>query len=88
VISIFLLLIVVKWGKKWSYLIQFILFITTTIYCYYIINYEGYKTISNYLEFYSENAEKYYMKIYVKPWSRTGPYFLGLSLGIYYYFFN
>lgn len=34
------------------------------------------------------NSNDYYLDLYNKPWSRTGPYLLGLLVGIYYYHYK
>jgi peptidoglycan/LPS O-acetylase OafA/YrhL len=85
VVSLMLLWLYAEVNKKVFAGVTVATMIGTIVYCFVRCQTRDYHVIGNLDGANNPNSDKYYLDLYNKPWSRTGPYFLGLCVGIYYY---
>lgn len=84
VLCIGLLFIYTRWPKI-AMGISLALIVGSITFNFVVSQKEGYFVIAHVYDLFKWND--YFMKMYIKPWSRCPPYILGLFLGIEYYKF-
>lgn len=83
--SLFLLWLYAEVNKKVFAGATGAIMVAGIIYCFVRCQTQDYHVIGNLDGANNANTDNYYLDLYNKPWSRTGPYLLGLLMGIYYY---